>query len=159
MFRYLGLAAIAVSLAGAAAAFSPVDPAAFKDFSSLVSTSSTWTNQSGSTMTISIDGNDNVTGQYINRAQGTGCQNSPYPIAGRVTGNFIAFSVAWTNGTQNCNSVTGWAGYAQASGSTIAIVTQWNLAYQGSGAPAIEQGADTFTYTAPTTTSEKVISK
>ncbi|MCJ7993567.1 hypothetical protein J5N58_02950 [Rhizobium cremeum] len=139
-------AGVILSLSTAALAFSEFDATSFKDFSSLVSTSTTWQNQSGSTMTITVDSNDQVSGQYINRASGTGCQNSPYPISGRVDGNFIAFAVAWDNGTENCNSVTGWAGYAQASGSTIEIVTQWNLAYQGGGGPAIEQGKDLFTY-------------
>ncbi len=139
-------AGVILSLSTAALAFSEFDATSFKDFSSLVSTSTTWQNQSGSTMTITVDSNDQVSGQYINRASGTGCQNSPYPISGRVDGNFIAFAVAWDNGTENCNSVTGWAGYAQASGSTIEIVTQWNLAYQGGGGPAIEQGNDLFTY-------------
>ncbi|WP_113442753.1 avidin/streptavidin family protein [Rhizobium cremeum] len=139
-------AGVILSLSTAALAFSEFDATSFKDFSSLVSTSTTWQNQSGSTMTITVDSNDQVSGQYINRASGTGCQNSPYPISGRVNGNFIAFAVAWDNGTENCNSVTGWAGYAQASGSTIEIVTQWNLAYQGGGGPAIEQGKDLFTY-------------
>lgn len=139
-------AGVILSLSTAALAFSEFDATSFKDFSSLVSTSTTWQNQSGSTMTITVDSNDQVSGQYINRASGTGCQNSPYPISGRVDGNFIAFAVAWDNGTENCNSVTGWAGYAQASGSTIEIVTQWNLAYQGGSGPAIEQGKDLFTY-------------
>ena len=118
----------------------------FVDFSSLSSMSSTWKNQSGSTMMISIDSFGNVTGQYINRAAGTGCKDSPYPIMGRVTGNFISFSVAWNNATQNCNSATGWAGYAQVNNTNIEIITNWDLAYQSPSGPKIEQGSDTFSY-------------
>lgn len=136
-----------------AAAFSPFDAADFTDFSSLTGTSSTWVNQSGSTMTITVSPSAEVTGQYINRAAGTGCQNSPYQISGRVNGNFISFSVAWNNGTANCNSVTGWSGYARSSASDLQIVTDWNLAYQGSSGPAIEAGSDTFTYQSQTTSS------
>ncbi|MTI00050.1 hypothetical protein E1297_29025 [Roseibium sp. RKSG952] len=129
-----------------ASAFSPFEAESFQNFSSLVGTSSTWVNQSGSSMTISVSRTADVTGQYINRAAGTGCQNTPYQIAGRVDGDFIAFTVAWNNGTENCNSVTGWAGYAQASSGNIEIVTNWNLAYQGPSGPAIQQGNDTFIY-------------
>lgn len=134
---------IALLISSEALAFEASD---FVDLSSLTSTSSTWENQSGSTMTIVVDSTGNVSGQYINRTTGTGCQNSPYPISGRVTGDFIAFSVAWENSTENCNSATGWAGYAQATNSTIEIITNWNLAYQSPSSPMIEQGSDTFTY-------------
>ncbi len=124
-----------------------LDPADFQGLESAVTTTSAWRNQSGSTMTIDIDTNGNVIGTYINRAAGTGCQNTPYVLNGRVNGSYIAFSVAWNNATANCNSATGWAGYAQVSGSDIQIVTNWNLAYQSaSGSSKIEQGSDTFTY-------------
>lgn len=140
------VAALATSALTQAHAADANDAKAFNGFSSLSSASSAWKNQSGSTMTINIDPSGMVTGQYINRAQGTGCQNSPYPLVGRVTGNFIAFSVAWNNAAENCNSATGWAGYAQAAGGSIELVTNWNLSYQGQSGPAIEQGKDRFEY-------------
>jgi hypothetical protein len=143
MIRALAVGGLLLSASTSSFAF---DVANFTDFSSLVSVSSTWKNQSGSTMMISIDTFGNVGGQYINRAAGTGCQNTPYPLVGRVTDDFIAFSVAWNNATENCHSATGWAGYAQLSGSNVEIVTNWNLAYQSASGPMIEQGSDTFTY-------------
>lgn len=146
MKRALIVFGIVFALASAADAFQPEN---FKGFSSLAS--STWKNQRGSTMTINVDSFGNVTGQYINEAPDTGCHGSPYPLVGRTTGNFIAFSVAWNNATENCNSTTGWAGYAQANGGNIEIITNWNLAYQGTS-PTIEQGSDTFTYVPQTNT-------
>ncbi|MBP1852531.1 avidin/streptavidin family protein [Rhizobium halophytocola] len=129
-----------------ALAFSDFEPGSFKGFDSLVSTATNWQNQSGSTMTITVDGAGNVTGQYINRAANTGCMNSPYQISGRVNGNFISFSVAWSNGAENCNSVTGWTGFAKMNSNSLQIVTDWNLAYQSPSVPTIQKGSDTFTY-------------
>lgn len=134
------------------AGYEALDKAGFHDFSSLVATSTTWVNEEGSTMTISVSATDEVTGQYVNHAQGTGCQNTPYLISGRVNGQFIAFAVAWSNGTQNCNSTTGWTGYArQNNDGTLQIVTDWNLSYQAGSGPAIDSGSDLFSYVAPST--------
>ncbi|MDK1378259.1 MULTISPECIES: avidin/streptavidin family protein [unclassified Sinorhizobium] len=72
------------------------------------------------------------------------------PLTGRVNAKFIAFSVGWNNSMENCNSATGWTGYAQANGNNIEIVTSWSLAYEGTAGPAIEQGKDTFQHV-PTT--------
>ncbi|MET0942690.1 MAG: avidin/streptavidin family protein [Mesorhizobium sp.] len=143
MIRTILASGLILATASTALAFQAGE---FVDFSSLTSASSTWQNQSGSTMMISIDSFGNVSGQYINRAAGTGCQGSPYLLAGRITGNFISFSVAWNNATENCNSVTGWAGYASVNGNKLEIITDWNLAYQGASSPMIEQGSDTFAY-------------
>jgi hypothetical protein len=156
MIRIAALVAV-LSCSVSAPSFA-FDASNFKDFSSVTSASSTWKNQSGSTMLIAIDTFGNVTGQYINRAQGTGCQNSPYPLVGRVTGDFIAVSVAWNNSTENCNSVTGWTGYAQVSGSNVEIVTNWNLAYQSASGGKIEQGKDTFQYV-PTVQTKSFLAK
>ena len=123
------------------------DPQNFSGSESLVSTTSTWVNQRGSKMTISVDADGNVTGSYVNNASGTLCQGTPYPLVGRVDDNNIGFVVAWNNATENCNSVTAWGGYAQASATDIQIVTNWNIAYQNSsGSGSISQGSDTFTY-------------
>jgi Avidin family len=111
----------------------------------LIGTQSAWQNESGSTMLIDVDTLGNVTGSYVNRASGTGCQFSPYPISGRINGNFIAFSVSWENQTANCHSVTAWAGFAAETGTTATLKTRWNIAYQGLTRPAIAQGEDTFT--------------
>ncbi len=130
-----------------AMAFTSFKAENFKDFGSLAGTSTTWVNELGSIMTIDVGSDGSVSGTYVNNAQGTGCQGTPYVLSGRITGNTIAFSVAWSNGTANCNSVTGWAGYAQvAANNTIQIVTQWNLAYITSTGGQIQNGADLFTY-------------
>jgi hypothetical protein len=149
MIRTILASGLILATASTALAF---EAGEFVDFSSLASASSTWKNQYGSTMMISIDSFGNVTGYYINQAAGTGCQGSPYLLAGRITGSFISFSVAWNNATENCNSVTGWAGYATVNGNKLEIITDWNLAYQGASSPMIEQGSDTFTYVPPVST-------
>jgi hypothetical protein len=105
---------------------------------------STWQNQSGSTFAInSVDPSTGLlTGTYINRASGTGCQNTPYQAVGYLTGgNLLSWSVQWINGQANCNSVTGWTGYYQNG----QITTKWNLAYFTSSSGAIQSGADVFT--------------
>lgn len=102
-----------------------------------------WQNQSGSTFSIdTYDPSSGLfSGSYINRAQGTGCQNTPYGVTGYILGNIISWSVRWQNAYQNCSSATGWTGY-YANG---VITTNWNLAYQTSGGYAIAKGTDTFT--------------
>ncbi|MCR4266301.1 avidin/streptavidin family protein [Nitratireductor sp. ZSWI3] len=152
MVRIPVVIGFALVLTVPASALEPFDPASFDGFSSLVATSTSWVNEYGSTMTISVSTTGEVSGHYVNHAQGTGCQNSPYPVSGRVNGNFIAFSVAWSNGSENCNSATGWSGYAGSTGDgSLEIVTQWNLSYEGGSGPAIESGSDVFTYMAPAT--------
>lgn len=100
---------------------------------------STWVNQSGSYMSISYVLSDgSFMGSYINNAQGTGCQGTPYTLSGRSVGDTLGFTVSWNNGTQNCNSTTSWTGYLDSSGN---IITKWNLATPNS----IYSGADTFT--------------
>ena len=101
---------------------------------------SVWQNQSGSTFSINaIDPTSGqLTGTYINRASGTGCQNTPFAATGYILNNVISWSVRWSNNYANCNSVTGWSGY-YANGE---ITTDWNLAY--SSGPGIQQGSDTF---------------
>ncbi len=57
---------------------------------------SSWTNQSGSTFNIdSIGANGLLTGIYINREAGYGCQNIPYPVTGWVYGTAITFNTIW----------------------------------------------------------------
>nr|6HDV_A Chain A, Afifavidin [Afifella pfennigii]6HDV_B Chain B, Afifavidin [Afifella pfennigii]6HDV_C Chain C, Afifavidin [Afifella pfennigii]6HDV_D Chain D, Afifavidin [Afifella pfennigii] len=107
--------------------------------------SSSWVNQDGSTMTLVFGAGNSVSGFYVNNAPGFGCQGTPYPLVGLTWGNFIGFTVAWDNATANCNSVTSWTGFAEAAGSDVTIVTDWNLAYQGSSSGEIQQGSDTFT--------------
>jgi hypothetical protein len=103
-----------------------------------------WVNQSGSVMNFTLAAGGIISGSYINNAPGTGCQGTAYPLTGWVYGNTIAWSVAWTNATASCNSVTAWAGYYDPN--TSAILTQWSLAYQTGSGGAIQRGGDVFKY-------------
>jgi len=103
---------------------------------------SAWTNQSGSTLYIdSIAPTGQITGHYINRAQGYGCQNTSYPVTGWVYGTAITFTVKWENPAESCNSVTSWTGFYYQG----AITTLWQLVVNGStNTSQIIQGEDIF---------------
>lgn len=123
----------------------------------LLAGASSWVNQSGSIAQFSFTPSPTqpltyvVSGNYVNMAQGTGCQGTPYPLSGiYYSGNqIISFSVAWSNPTANCKSTTGWTGYFDFSGPQVQLKTDWNLAYYGTNGPAIQQGSDDFTLSAP----------
>lgn len=103
---------------------------------------SAWTNQSGSTLYINtIGSNGLLTGTYINRAQGYGCQNISYPVTGWVYGTAITFNTIWQSTTESCNSITAWTGfYYQGKISTL-----WQLTINGStDISQIIKGSDTF---------------
>lgn len=103
---------------------------------------SAWTNQDGSTLYIDTIGSDGLlTGTYINRAQGYGCQNISYPVTGWVYGTAITFNTIWQSTTESCNSITAWTGfYYQGKISTL-----WQLTINGSTSTSqILQGSDTF---------------
>ncbi|MBV1880309.1 MAG: avidin/streptavidin family protein [Pseudomonadales bacterium] len=103
---------------------------------------SAWTNQSGSTLYIdTIESNGLLTGTYINRAQGYGCQNISYPVTGWVYGTAITFNTLWQSTTESCNSITAWTGFYYQG----AIRTLWQLTINGStNTSQIIQGSDTF---------------
>lgn len=115
---------------------------------------STWQNQSGSTLSIEdVDSEGLITGYYINRASGFGCQNTPYPVTGWVLPgtNTITFTVKWENTTQNCQSLTAWTGFFSADGQTI--TTLWQLVVNGTTSTGqILKGSDTFTLVGQTVT-------
>ncbi len=104
---------------------------------------STWTNQSGSLLYIdSVASNGLISGTYINKASGYGCQNIPYPVTGWVYGSAMTFTTIW-QGSTSCNSITAWTGFL---GADDAIHTLWQLVVNGSSKTSqIIQGADTFT--------------
>ena len=104
---------------------------------------SAWTNQSGSTLYIdNIGGNGQLTGTYINRAKGYGCQNIAYPVTGWVYGTAITFTTTWQSTTESCNSITAWTGFLYQG----QIQTLWQLVINGSSSTKqIVQGTDTFT--------------
>lgn len=105
---------------------------------------STWTNQSGSVLTIgSIDGQGQITGSYVNKASGYRCQNIPYPVTGWVYGSAITFTVKWQSSSESCSSITAWTGFLDNQGQ---IETLWQLVVNGSTSTnQILKGSDTFT--------------
>jgi Avidin family len=121
--------------------FAMADGSAPKSVESL----SAWTNQSGSTLYIdAVSPDGQITGHYINRAQGFGCQNIVYPATGWVYGSSITFTVKWQSTTQSCNSITSWTGFFNAG----KIDTLWQLVINGStNTSQIRKGSDVFTYT------------
>jgi hypothetical protein len=116
---------------------------------SSVQSLSAWTNQSGSTLYIdAISPSGQLTGHYINRAAGYGCQNISYPVTGWVYGTAITFTTKWQSSTESCNSITAWTGFLFAG----KLQTLWQLVINGStSTQQIKQGADVFTQTATTT--------
>jgi len=113
------------------------------DHKSSLSAVSAWTNQSGSTLYINtIDANGLLSGTYINREAGYGCQNIAYPVTGWVYGTAITFTTTWESQSESCNSITAWTGfYAQGQ-----ITTLWQLVINGSTSPSqILKGSDVFT--------------
>jgi len=113
------------------------------------STGGVWVNELGSELYIgAVAPNGLWKGVYINKASGTGCQNSPFSVSGYTNGTAIGFTVNWSNAALNCQSITSWTG--NYSGST-SIVTDWNLSVNNS--TTILKGSDTFTYQAMKTQS------
>lgn len=106
---------------------------------------SAWTNQSGSTLYLdAIDpSTGKITGHYINRAAGYGCQNISYPVTGWIYGTAITFTTNWESSTESCNSITSWTGfYSQKQNQ---ILTLWQLVENGSVSTSqIVQGHDEF---------------
>lgn len=89
-----------------------------------------WKNDRGSDLTITaITADGALTGTYVNRAAGFKCKNTTYPVSGYVYGDKIVFSVRWKNASEDCASLTSWAGYLSAG----RIVADWILVYTDSG--------------------------
>lgn len=126
-----------------------ISPFTYADTIEKVQSLSAWTNQSGSTLYIeNIGSNGQLTGTYINRAQGYGCQNIAYPVTGWVYGTAITFTTTWQSTTESCNSITAWTGFLYQG----QIQTLWQLVINGSSnTKQIIQGADTFSWQATKT--------
>lgn len=103
---------------------------------------SAWVNESGSIFTIdSVASNGLVTGTYVNKASGYGCQNISYPVTGWIYGTAITFTTIWQSAIESCNSITAWTGFYNNG----KISTLWQLAINGSTSTSqILQGKDTF---------------
>ncbi|MEM8638721.1 MAG: avidin/streptavidin family protein [Cyanobacteria bacterium P01_G01_bin.54] len=134
-----------------------VNPSPAYAFEAQLANSTThWINQGGSKMTLVL-ANCGVSqpivcqasGTYVNNEPGYKCQGSPYPLTGvyYINTQTISWSVAWSNGHDDCQSVTGWTGYLGSNSSgQLQFLTDWNLAYATSGGGrTIQQGKDTFT--------------
>lgn len=121
----------------------------------MIEVASSWTNQSGSVASISFEQSTSqphvyvVSGTYVNNNDQYQCKGTPYPLSGVYYTNTetISFSVAWSNSSEDCQSVTGWTGYIDVGSSQIKMETNWNLAYSDPSGWQIEQGEDTFTMT------------
>lgn len=115
---------------------------------SAVQALSAWTNQGGSTLYIdSISPSGQLTGHYINRASGYGCQNISYPVTGWVYGTAITFTTIWQSSTESCNSITAWTGFLYNG----KISTLWQLVINRSTSTSqILQGSDVFSPTRAT---------
>lgn len=138
MKQFLGfIGALLLIVSTCAVAEQPTTPA--------LQSLSAWTNQSGSTLYLdAIDPNTGkITGHYINRATGYGCQNISYPVTGWVYGTAITFTTNWESSTESCNSITSWTGfYSQKQNQ---ILTLWQLVENGSASTSqIVQGHDEF---------------
>ena len=116
-------------------------------------TDSLWMNQRGSTLHVYVDTSGQVIGTYINRAPGfPHCANSPYRVRGwTLPGtNTVAFTVMWSNGQENCQSLTSWTGFLSPDGTTL--TTLWQLVQNGTTSTSqIIQGQDVFTRVAQKT--------
>ena len=123
----------------------------------LAATATDWKNQSGSIASLSFVPSTSqpgvyiVSGNYVNNAAGFNCQGTPYPLSGAyyAANQTISFAVAWSNGSDDCASVTGWTGYLDLSKTPWEMVTFWNLAYLSAGGSQILQGKDNFTMIVP----------
>ncbi|MGP8214010.1 MAG: avidin/streptavidin family protein [Bacteroidia bacterium] len=88
----------------------------------------TWYNELGSTMKLTINGN-NITGTYYTAV---GDAKFIYNIVGLIdTGNknniAIGWTVVWQNQAENSQAVTSWSGEVQMIDNAETIVTTWLL--------------------------------
>jgi avidin family protein len=108
---------------------------------------SAWQNSRNSSLFLEdISSEGLISGYYINRAAGFGCQNTAYPVTGWIleNTNTITFTVKWENTAENCQSITAWTGFFSPDCRTI--TTLWQLVVNGTTSTGqISQGQDTFT--------------
>ena len=119
-----------------------------------ISANTQWSNQLGSTLTITtIDSTGLLTGSYVNKAAGYPCQDTAYPVTGWVDGTAIVFNTLWINSTESCNSITAWTGFYY----NEEISTLWQLVSDGATSTSeISSGSDTFTQESSTSALPKL---
>ena len=124
-----------------------------KSAQSIVNSSTVWTNQAGSTaqfmftLSATQPGVYAVSGAYHNNNVNFGCRQAPYPLTGVYyeASQVLSFTVAWSNGVENCFSVTGWTGFFDLNASPMTLQTNWNLSFLAStGAHQILTGQNIF---------------
>lgn len=135
------LAALSVPLSAWAQA--PEAKASAQIAATALTAPSHWRNDRGSELKIlSLDAQGRFKGEYLNKAPGFGCRDTPFDVTGGITGDEVRFLVLWKNATESCNSMTVWRG--RLSGDTLA--TEWELARtdEKTGGIAILRGSSTF---------------
>lgn len=95
----------------------------------------TWSNESGSTMTIdSVSPDGEVRGSYktaVSAVSADKCNiTESFPLVGRADLPSLGFVVSWKNNLSNCSSVTAWSGQVQTVGGQDQLVTTWLLTSQ-----------------------------
>lgn len=84
-----------------------------------------WKNQRGSELRITaVRPDGTIAGTYINRAEGTHCKGTSYPVTGRTTIPRTVFRVNFTH----CKSVATWTGTVEHWGW---FPTEWKLLHNG----------------------------
>lgn len=103
---------------------------------------SVWKNESGSILKLdNIDGNQ-LEGEFTNKASGTFCKDTPYPMSGLIDNNKLTFTVIF----QECSTITVW----NANLENGIIKSIWTLSYvltsrqNTNGQLVILSGSDTF---------------
>jgi Avidin family len=105
--------------------------------------SSAWKNQRGSEFTVTtVDATGKFSGTYVNRAAGFACQNEPFDVSGHTWSRRVVFTVVWKNASQDCRSITTWAGFVRKA----ALSTTWQLARVDpkTGRIKVQWGRDRF---------------
>jgi hypothetical protein len=105
--------------------------------------SSTWKNQRGSELNVTaVDATGKFTGTYVNHAAGFACQDEPFDVSGHAWSHRVVFSVVWKNASQDCRSITTWAGIARKK----VLSTAWQLAQVDpkAGRIKLQWGRDRF---------------
>jgi hypothetical protein len=95
-----------------------------------IQSQTSWTNQRGSTLYVTHVNprTGQITGSFINRANGFHCENKPYPMTGWFSGNAVTFSVNWeSKHAPNCKSTTAWTGFVSGD----KMPTRWQLIADG----------------------------
>lgn len=115
----------------------------------VIGTTTTWVNSYGSVMTLDIAGDGSVRGYIVNNAPGAGCRGIPYDLRGRISGEHLAFHVAWRNGVADCQSETEWRGTVRVSATGALEFVSHCHHKQGLSHEQVRIGVDRFVQQQP----------